>query len=549
MRELVNELSRVPLALKLAQSYMQTDHISVTQMLTRLHNDIGAFSPPGLPKSSQLVKIIRDSINTSISQDPVVESVLFLAAVLNPERIPFEYFKVLAQSLYPQADLTKALRITNSYSLIERERDASIEWLSMHRIVQSTIQERTVPTTFANLLSLIRLQLKSEEYQKEVQHCRSVVDFILEKNQLDIGLLFCIDFLYRDVKGGYTRKTIDKMRKLYSSVKDNLESLDVIPLMKLGHMLSITGISLDTSICELALKKGIADLEPKKDRAVVYAALAFIYRQNEDHQQAFNYHFKCLKIQEDILSPKDPALAATYCHVAMLYEDKRDYESAEWFYSKALTIEEEILHANDHSLASTRFSIATLYAKKGEYAKAEELFKTSLETFEKILESNDPELATAKFNIGIFYSNLNNFEKAEQSLLECLSIRKEIFGKDDIRLLSAYNVLGKLYQAKGDLGKAEECYDQCLIDRGGSQELSSPGLASILLNIAGFYKEKGVLTKYEEVYLLGISELEKHQDPRLEQAYKQISDYYEANGDSVKASEFKNKGESHRLAS
>jgi len=61
LTELVEKLSRVPMALKLVKSFMKYEEMSASEMLEKLEQDIGYFSSN--EDNSQLIKIIESSID------------------------------------------------------------------------------------------------------------------------------------------------------------------------------------------------------------------------------------------------------------------------------------------------------------------------------------------------------------------------------------------------------------------------------------------------------------------------------------------------------
>jgi len=495
LRELVRKLSCAPLALKLVKGYMEAEQLSVRDMLCKLDTDIGYLNDQGEDDCSQLTRIVEASVSAAIRQRPDLKVMLFLSSTLASDDVPLDLYETLVQSLMLQTDVKKLLCTAKAYCLVD-EGDSSNKRISIHRLVQSTIQQRTakLPSHFPELLAKILELMKTDQLKEVLRCCRSVVDFILNSQEPGPGLEFCIEFLHSEIEfGGVNKKAKESLLKLYSFLKGTVDSMNVRALVAAGYMLNQCGfLKKATTICDAARRKGTRDLTIQ-EKNFVYDRLAAIYQDNGQSDLAEEMNAESFTSQEIIPSTDFPELSAAYFCTALLYK-KIDFDRAEEFNLKCLSIREMILPHDHADIGLSYYNIGVFYQAKGDYDKAEHLYITSLSSQEGVLSPHTA-MATSNYSKHLLSQAESDYSRALQFHMRSLAIRESMLCPNQAALAATYKCLAELYQAKDDSSSAEQFFMKYLAVNEIVLGSDNPDLVSSYCSLAIFYQAKGEFKK------------------------------------------------------
>jgi tetratricopeptide (TPR) repeat protein len=162
----------------------------------------------------------------------------------------------------------------------------------------------------------------------------------------------------------------------------------------------------------------------EREKSHLYHMLGLIKRNQGEYAEAIEFYEKSIKIQQKILSPTDPDLAASYNNVGSVYYNMGEYSKALSYYEKALEIYQKTLPPNHPSLATSYNNIGLVYDNMGEYSKALSYYEKALEIYQKTLPPNHPDLATSYNNIGGVYDNMGEYSKALSFFERALDIKQ-----------------------------------------------------------------------------------------------------------------------------
>jgi tetratricopeptide (TPR) repeat protein len=222
---------------------------------------------------------------------------------------------------------------------------------------------------------------------------------------------------------------------------------------------------------------------------------------------------RALAIDEKVLGPNDPYVAAILNNLAILLQAKGDFAGAEPLCRRALAIDEKAL-GKDHPLVAVDLnSLALLLLAKGDDAGAELLFRRALAINEKMLGPNHPHVATALNNLALLLRTKGDFAGAEPLYRRALAIDEKVLGPDHPDVATALNGLAELHRTCGDFAGAEPLYRRALAIKEKALGPDHPDVAIALNNLALSLPAKGDNAETEALYRRALAIDEKALGP------------------------------------
>lgn len=209
------------------------------------------------------------------------------------------------------------------------------------------------------------------------------------------------------------------------------------------------------------------DTEPcsnlKKGISICYSNIGNVYKEQQFDEKALEYHFKALKLKQEIDDTR--GIATCYNNIANIYTDEADYPKSLEFYEKSLKIYQSLEDKRGLSMVYSNMGI--IYKNMGYYDKAIDLYLSSIKLKKEIDD---------KTGISNVYSNISSLyiSKADSSEQNSVERRKHAIDAvyyGELALSMAYEinaipyineasrVLMKSYDLKGDYVKASENAD------------------------------------------------------------------------------------------
>jgi len=238
--------------------------------------------------------------------------------------------------------------------------------------------------------------------------------------------------------------------------------------------------------------------------------IGYLYMNQGDIPKALDYHFKSLKMREEIGNSPDPrttragknGIAESLNNIALIYNKQGDIPKALEYFHKSLKIREEL--GNKEGIAIALNNIGSIYENQGDIPTALEYNHKSLKIYEQIGNSPDPStarkgkegIANSLNNIGFIYYNQDDLPSALEYFHESLKIMEEIGDKKGIA--TSLNNIGSIYNQQGDAFNALEYYRKSLKVYEGIGH--KKGMTTALNNIGLIYDIKGDIQKALEYY-------------------------------------------------
>ena len=156
----------------------------------------------------------------------------------------------------------------------------------------------------------------------------------------------------------------------------------------------------------------------KKSLSEALNNLGYIHSQKGDLATSQDYHYKSLKVCEEI--GYELGKAISYNQLGVIYEKLGEIETALDCYKKSLAISKRI--GDDLNTAISYNNLGVIYSVKKDDSKALEYYKKSLEIKEQLGESSSA--AQSLQNIGSIYATIGELDKASDYLNRSLKLRE-----------------------------------------------------------------------------------------------------------------------------
>ena len=150
--------------------------------------------------------------------------------------------------------------------------------------------------------------------------------------------------------------------------------------------------------------------EPTKGR--IYNQLGVVKHNQEQFEEAIEFHKKALEIYEKTLSPADLNIASCYNDLGMVYSKMGDDSNALSCHKKALEIRQPSLPSNHFDLGLSHNNLGLVYYNMSEYSTALSHYEKALEILQLSLPSNHLKLGVIHNKIGLVYFKMADYSKA-----------------------------------------------------------------------------------------------------------------------------------------
>ncbi|CAF3867349.1 unnamed protein product [Rotaria sordida] len=124
------------------------------------------------------------------------------------------------------------------------------------------------------------------------------------------------------------------------------------------------------------------------------------YHKMRKYSDVLSSYERAVAIQQQLLPPNHPDLAASYNNIGNVHADMRQYSQALSSHEKALAIRQHSLPSTHPDLASTYNNIGNVYYNINDYHKARTFYKYAVEIAQRSLPSYHPDLQNTVFAFG-----------------------------------------------------------------------------------------------------------------------------------------------------
>jgi len=375
------------------------------------------------------------ALTTTAERHPAVWDLLRVCALLQPDAIPEELFRLGAHHLGPQLqavcrdplEWNQVIAAACSSSLLSRQPEE--QTLSLHRLVQAVLLE----------------SLTGEERQLWSRR-----------------LLKALEALFPEVEPATEYSTWKQCERL------------------LPHALLCLRADSPQEDAQDSLT--LAELSYKAGRYL---------RVRGRYAEAEPLYLRALRIREHFLGEEDPDMVRSLHHLAEVLRVQSKYAQAESLFQRAIQLGERTLGPEHHQVAAALHSLAFLYWEQGKYSQARSLYQRAARVLEQALGSEHPNLAFVLNSLADLCHGQGKSEQARSLYQRALRIWEQALGPEHPWLAIALTGLAQLEASQGKHTEAEALFQRALCIREQRLGLSHPEAARTLYALALFRKTQG----------------------------------------------------------
>jgi len=405
IKQIINYLGNLPLALEITANFLSDNNMEVEEYLKALKSEgLKLFDKISdyTPKNHLEGLIATLKINSKISKNANSLKLLKSFALFAPEPINKDVIeKYLIKELnISEFDKVVSLKDLEKFSYIK----VTDDYYSMHRLLQESIindffqnkdeQIEIIKKISISIFDWIKNSLNESKYGTYFNEIREHIEYILAKwditDENEIKIYLYTFFHIKEVIK-LDIKNIDERRR---AIVYNQYGIDLRLNSKYDEALEYLYKALDINLKTLG--------ENHLDTAGNYNNIGSVYYYKKNYDKALEYYNKSLKIDLKTLGENHPRTAADYNNIGSVYH--KNYDKALEHYKKALEINLKTLGDNHPNTAITYNNVGLAYKEKN-HKKALEYFYKALEIDLKTLGENHPDTATTYNNIGLLYDN------------------------------------------------------------------------------------------------------------------------------------------------
>jgi tetratricopeptide (TPR) repeat protein len=468
------ELGRLPLALVLAASYMESRGIAPGRYLAEWkekHEKLLDFSAADVDYSRSLLAAFKVSFDRLA---PPASAFLSLLAWLAPEPFPRAIVEdsqevqaiLSAASEGPdQKDAGEALAELQTLSLVELDEES----LRLHKLVlecsRAVLPEKPRRESLEFALSWLCSKLPTPEYDKAgwdiwtrlSPHLDAIVEVAAEGGLQDESLaLLCNNYglwLYRQARHISAEPMMRRALKITEQSFGPDHPEVATSLDNLAQLLKDTNrLSEAEPMMRRALK--IHEQSSGQDHPEVATSLnnlALLLKATNRLSEAEPLMRRALKIYELSFGQDHPNVAICLNNLALLLSETNRLIEAEPMMRRALKIDELSFDPDHPNIARNLNNLALLLRDTNRLSEAEPMMRHALKIDELSLGPDHPEVATDLNNLALLLSETNRLSEAEPMMRRALKIYEQSFGPDHPKAAAVRDNLAQLLEAKGRL--------------------------------------------------------------------------------------------------
>ncbi len=582
VKELVDALGYLPLALAQAGAYIRQNSISFSDYLDLYKkNEQQLLADNTLPEGTDslsvsvtwnisLEAIIKES--QAINQPPLALHLLSVCAYLAPERIPQDLLLGWLKKNYsnlssPELLLQKLISQLWQYSLIDRgDKD-----ITVHRLIQAVVRhqhrqlsekkdapyEQLTLEWYNKFLKNVHVefhrktQALEDETRKELlfPHLQNLAknyqQLWPEKSSEGFGeILLDIASVFLYHRGDplsaklYYERALKILENYYG--KDHVQI--AMALTNLGNTYGDLG---DSSRQKELLEQALVILERHYGKehvqmAITLTNLANAYGDLGNYKQQKKLLERALVIFEREYGKDHMQIAITLTNLGNACGDLGDSRRQKELLEHALAIFEREYGKDHVQVASALVSLGSAYGDLGDFQKKKELLERALHIEERYYGKEHREVATTLVSFGNAYGALGDYKQQKESLERALTIFEREYGKDHVQVAMTLTNLGNSY---GDLGDYRQ--QKLLLERALAIEQSYYGkdhieVAIVLTNLGNSYGALGDAKKQKELLERALAIKENYygkEHPQIAITLVNLGNAYGALGNAIQQEE------------
>ncbi|GAA0931066.1 hypothetical protein GCM10009575_035630 [Streptomyces rhizosphaericus] len=520
VKELVDELGYLPLALEQAGAYIRRTRNTYSNYLRRFRAQAARMlNTPGNgdPHSITIARTWRVTLDTITERGPIAVDLLRIMAWFAPHDIPRDLLSGAVDEPYADVD---ALALLNDFSMITLTETTA----AVHRLVQALARtpdpqdphrsDSAISQAQSTAATLIHNALPDNPETNTAGRPRwrallPHIDAYLTHTHPETDTTETAWILYTTSQvlhgqGQLSQATQYAQRSADASARLNGE--DHLSTLSSRNNLAATykaagDLGRAIPLHEQNLTNCIRILgEDHPNTLTSRNNLAATYESAGDLGRAIPLYEQNLTDRIRVLGEEHPDTLSFRNNLAYAYESAGDLGRAIPLYEQNLTDRIRVLSENHPSTLSFRNNLAYAYESAGDLGRAIPLYEQNLTDRIRILGEEHPDTLTSRNNLATAYKAAGDLGRAIPLYEQNLTDRIRILGEEHPDTLTSRNNLATAYESAGDLGRAIPLYEQNLTDRIRVLGEDHPSTLSSRNNLAYAYELAGGLGRAIPLY-------------------------------------------------
>jgi tetratricopeptide (TPR) repeat protein len=497
LKELVNILGYMPLALAQAGAYIAEKQTSIEDYLNRYRKYQSILMSDGIldlnPRHEPVWITFNMNFKALEEDYPSALTTLKQASWLAVSAIPEILLENMLEATKDEpVDLLwdEVKRHIGRYSLMRIDREG--HQLSMHRLLQDILRSKQDESECKGMLNQIALSIKRiyPENDKTMENI-SMVRLLLPHVETTLSHLKncfneseCADFNL-EYNLGEAYATIGN----YVKAKKNLHEDLLIKQKRYKDYQIQVGE-------DIYIGKHL-------DMAKSLGNLGKVYYYLGEYQEALKYEQQALKMFKIISPDNHPDRANSLSNLGSVYYDLSKYQKSLKYHQQALKMRESLYPGNHPDKAQSLNNIGLVYKALGQPPEALKYYEQALKMWDSVYTTNKhPDIAVTLENIGSLHQDLGKYPESLNYYQKAFDIRKNIYPDNfsDISLAKSYNNLGRTHQNLGKYEEALENFKNALDIWKANCIDNHPDVAIVLNNMGSYYHDLGDYQKALNYY-------------------------------------------------
>ncbi|KAK5011779.1 hypothetical protein LTR28_003979 [Elasticomyces elasticus] len=371
--------------------------------------------------------------------------------------------------------LSEAIDLLSSLSLVTKDIEDGVTFLSMHPLTHAWAKERQEDTVklrqvWVSVGWLITLSQHDpriwQQYEKELRpHLHAYLDLIVWDEVHTSQSLMIIHILCRcgwllDQMRDNSR--LNKMMAiLFKELKLELQTLDLyssqLHALHAANLLRMGEVRLAIEVFEQVVRvRGEKLAEDHPARLSSQHALAAAYRYNNQVDKAVELLKQVVKIQEEKLAEDHPNQLESQHTLAVAYLSNRQVDKAIEILEHVVKIREEKLAGDHPDRLASQHELAIAYRSNSQVDKAVELLEQVVKIREEKLAEDYPDRLASQYWLAVAYRDSKQVDKAIGLLEHVVKVQEEKLVEDHPDLLASQHELALAYRTNSQVDKAVE---------------------------------------------------------------------------------------------
>jgi len=520
MRELLENLEYLPIAISQAASYIAENDISIAEYL-QMYNESEKssiellseqFEEPGRDPSAMnpVAAVWAISFEQIRQQDALAAKLLSSMACLDRKAIP--------RALLPSESsvkLSTSLGLLKAYSLITAGKSDKL--FDIHRLVHLAMRNWLRMNGGFEIWAKACLELVLDEFPSGQHGTLEICDLYEPHAQ---ALLTCDELsnehdchranlaqkvsLYLLNRGRYS--TAEAVASNAVRWREGVFGPDHLECLASRNNLAIAlgrqgkyekAYEMHNQALQGRLKMLEAD---HLDTLTSIGNVAEMLRKMGRYEEAQKQLRSALEKREIVQGKDHPETLSSVDDLAWVLLELGNYSEAESLQRRALSGRQKEWGSSHPETLASLSDLAIVLRKKGELEEAEKLQRLALEGRQKVLGNKHPHTLWSMSDLGAALRKLARLEEAMKCHQEALQGRKEVLGKDHRYTLWSMSDLAWVFLERGNLDEAENLHREALKGREETLGKEHPDTLASLSNLAVVLQHRKVFKEAEALH-------------------------------------------------